>query len=56
MIHFRLYRDIAGYYRWTFYAANNRKVADSAEGYANKADCVAGINLIVGSAGAPIYE
>lgn len=51
-----LYKDIASYWRWTLYAANNRKIADSAEGYWNKADCVAGINLVKGSGSAPVKE
>ena len=43
---FKLYKDTAGYWRWTLYAANNRKIADSAEGYNNKSDCQAGIDLV----------
>lgn len=51
---FQVYKDRAGYWRWTFYAANGKKVADSAEGYHNKEDCVHGINLIRNSVGVPI--
>ncbi len=29
----RVYRDKAGEYRWTSYAANNEPIADSGEGY-----------------------
>ena len=32
-----VYRDEAGEYRWTAKAANGRKVADSGEGYVNRA-------------------
>lgn len=46
MITFTLYKDNAGQYRWTLYAANNRKIADSAEGYINKADARAMIDKI----------
>lgn len=46
---FVLYKDSAGYYRWTLYAANNLKVADSAEGYANKAGAQHGIDLVKGT-------
>jgi len=35
------YRDSAGEFRWRAQAANNKVVADSAEGYTNKGDCVA---------------
>ena len=31
-------------------------IADSAEGYWNQSDCVAGINLVKGSSQAPIYQ
>lgn len=37
-------------------AANSRKIANSGEGYYNKADCLAAINLVKGSTNAPVYE
>ena len=56
-MHFALYKDVAGYWRWTLYAANNRKIADSGEGYANKIDAIAGINLVKSTNSAtPVYE
>jgi len=30
---FKVYKDRKGEWRWTLYAANGRKIADSAEGY-----------------------
>jgi uncharacterized protein YegP (UPF0339 family) len=45
-MYFTLYKDVGGYYRWTLYAANHLKVADSAEGYNNKVDAQSGINLV----------
>ncbi|MBO9718427.1 MAG: DUF1508 domain-containing protein [Pseudoxanthomonas sp.] len=56
-MYFKLYKDTAGYWRWTLYAANHRKVADSSEGYYNKADAQGGVNLVK-SAGAatPVVE
>lgn len=33
----QVYQDEAGEYRWTAKAANGRKVADSGEGYVNRA-------------------
>lgn len=33
---FKLYKDKKGEWRWSLYASNGRKVADSAEGYKNK--------------------
>ena len=53
---YRIYKDTSGYYRWTLYAANNRKIADSGEGYNNKADCQAGINLVKSSKDAPVKD
>jgi uncharacterized protein YegP (UPF0339 family) len=57
MVHFVLYRDHANQWRWTLYAANNKKIADSAESYWNKVDAQHGINLVRGTNSAtPIYE
>ena len=39
-----------------FVAANGRILADSGEGYHNKADALYGISLVKGSSTAPIYE
>jgi uncharacterized protein YegP (UPF0339 family) len=43
---FVLYKDKAGEWRWTLYAANAKKIADSAEGYKNKADAMHGASLV----------
>jgi hypothetical protein len=43
---FVLYKDTASQYRWRFSANNGRIVADSAEGYYNKADAQNGINIV----------
>jgi uncharacterized protein len=45
-MHFEIYSDHAGEWRWTLYASNGRKIADSGEGYHNKADCEHGIALV----------
>jgi uncharacterized protein YegP (UPF0339 family) len=55
-MYFVIYKDTANYWRWTLYAANHRKIADSAESYYNKADCLAGIELVKRSGSAPTYE
>lgn len=36
-------------YRWRLVADNGRIIADSGEGYRNKADCQHGINLVKGT-------
>lgn len=51
-----LYVDTNRQWRWQLLAANNRIIANSGEGYYNKADCLAGINLVAGSSGTPIRE
>lgn len=53
---FRIYKDVGGYYRWTLYAVNGRKIADSGESYHNKADCLAAIGLVKASKDAPVKE
>ena len=45
-MYFKLYKDHSLQWRWTLYSANHRKIADSAEGYNNKSDCQAGIDLV----------
>ena len=53
---YQVYKVTAGQYRWRLVAANNRRIADSGEGYNNKADCLAAINLVKGSANAPVKD
>ncbi len=53
-MYYLVYLDASRQWRWTLYAANGRKIANSGEGYFNKQDCVHGINLVAGSSGAPI--
>ena len=51
-----MYRDANNQWRWRLVAANNRIIANSGEGYFNKADCQHAIDLVKGSAVAPVYE
>lgn len=51
-----IYKDARGEWRWRLRAANYRIIADSGEGYHNKADCLAAIQLVKSSYDAPIYE
>lgn len=55
-MYYHLYLDINKQWRWTLYANNNRKIANSGEGYVNKADCQAAIALVKGSSAAPVKE
>lgn len=51
-----LYKDNAGEWRWYLLAVNNKKLADSGEGYKNKSDCRHAIQLVSTSGNAPVYE
>lgn len=55
-MHFKIYKDAIGQWRWHFKAANGRTIADSGESYYNKQDCLNGISLLKGSFNAPVYE
>jgi uncharacterized protein YegP (UPF0339 family) len=55
-MNFSLYRDLANQWRWTLYASNHRKIADSG-GYWNKSDAQHGIALVMSTnASTPVYE
>ncbi len=56
MAKFELYKDDSGDYRWRFISSNGRIIADSGQGYKNKADCRSGIDLIKGEASAARVE
>ena len=49
-----VYKDATGNWRWRYKASNGNIIADSGEGYRNKADCLRGIEIMKGSATAPI--
>ena len=51
-----IYQDRQGHWRWNLQAANNRKIADSGEGYYNRQDCIAAIGLVKSSGSAPVKE
>ena len=54
---FVIYKDTKAEWRWTLYAANSKKIADSAEGYKNKADCIHGLRLVAAVAtGADVWN
>ncbi|MGH8727993.1 MAG: YegP family protein [Burkholderiales bacterium] len=51
-----MYPDIRGEWRWYLQSANGRKLADSGEGYKNKQDCFAAIELVKSSMYAEVRE
>tara|TARA_R110000824_G_scaffold401715_2_gene614089 strand:- start:89331 stop:89519 length:189 start_codon:yes stop_codon:yes gene_type:complete len=55
-MYYEMYKDVSGYWRWRLIAANGRIVADSGEGYHNRADCLHGISLVKSAYNAPVRE
>lgn len=51
-----IYKDRDSEWRWQLKASNGRIIADSGEGYRNRQDCLAGIQLVKESAQAPVLE
>ena len=51
-----VYRDANNQWRWRLVAANNRIIANSGEGYFNKADCLHAIDLVKGTLLTPVYD
>ena len=51
-----VYKDKKGEWRWYLRAANNKRIADSGEGYNNKQDCLDAIDLVKSSKNAPVQE
>jgi uncharacterized protein YegP (UPF0339 family) len=49
-----IYKDAKGEFRWRLRARNGRIIADSAEGYKQRADLIAAIKLL-STAGAAFY-
>ncbi len=52
---YHVYIDVNHQYRWYLVAGNGKKIANSGEGYYNRADCVSALNLVAQSGGAPIH-
>lgn len=52
---FLIYLDNKSEFRWRYQASNTKTIADSGEGYKNKADCQHGIDLVKASYDKPIW-
>jgi uncharacterized protein YegP (UPF0339 family) len=48
-MYFILYDDFSNEWRWTLYAEDHKKIADSAESYPHKSDAMQDINLVKGA-------
>jgi uncharacterized protein len=55
-MYYQIYRDARGEWRWRFRAANHRILADSAEGYSNREDCLWVIGQISTSGNAKVHD
>lgn len=55
-MYFQLYQDKAGEWRWKLKAGNHEVIADSSEGYKQKASALHGIELVKGCAAAEVKE
>ena len=53
---FVVLKDTNGQYRWRFVSPNGKMVAIAGEGYINKSDCLAGIELVKKHAGTATVE
>ena len=58
MLTFTMYKDKKGEWRWRLQARNKRIVADSGEGYSNKAKCKRAILRVANATprGSSVYE
>jgi uncharacterized protein YegP (UPF0339 family) len=56
-MHFNIYIDGSGTWRWQLVSSNGRVIADSGEGYVNKDDCLHGIGLVMDTnRNTPVYK
>lgn len=51
---FEVFKDAKGEWRWRLRSGNNKIIATSGEGYKNKADCTAGLDLARNSFDCPL--
>jgi uncharacterized protein YegP (UPF0339 family) len=55
-MNYEMYADARGEWRWSLQSGNGRKIANSGEGYKNKQDCLAAIELVKSSMFAEVRE
>jgi uncharacterized protein YegP (UPF0339 family) len=54
--HLHIYKDRKGEWRWTLYASNGRKLADSGEGYKREMTCARMAHSLFGGWGRTLIE
>lgn len=55
-MHYVIFKDTQGLWRWALYAGGNRKIAESSIGFVSKGECQSTISQVKGSGGALIHE
>ncbi|SLN69497.1 hypothetical protein TRL7639_04043 [Falsiruegeria litorea R37] len=55
-MYFVLFKDVAGYWRWTLKASNHEPIAVSSESYVRKSDAEYSIRLVKSASNAPVYD
>lgn len=55
-MYFDLYHESYQGWRWTLFASNGKKIANSGEGYVNKADALSAIGLVKACQNTPVRE
>jgi uncharacterized protein YegP (UPF0339 family) len=55
-MYYVIWQNASKQWYWHLQAANSKIIATSGEGYWNKADCLAAINLVKSSSNAPVLE
>ena len=55
-MYYEVFRNHSNQWYWHLKAANNKIIATSGEGYWNKADCLAGLELVKNSQAAPVLD
>jgi uncharacterized protein YegP (UPF0339 family) len=53
---FEIFKDHKAEWRWRLRSTNGNVIADSAESYARRQDCERGIEIVKGSATAPVVD
>ncbi len=53
---YRLYKDKAGEWRWSYEAKNGQQISKSSEGYVKKSDCMHSIDIMKKTADHAVWE
>ncbi|MEM9347713.1 MAG: DUF1508 domain-containing protein [Planctomycetota bacterium] len=54
--YYKIFKGNDGYWYWRFVASNGRQISRSTDGYVNKSDCRASVQIMKNSTHAPVIE